>query len=163
MATRKRKKNNEFEQETISERYSNIQSFIKLSPAKPTIVYDTYWKFAVARQEIFFKRFHRERPPWTTDVILSKHKFTNAYRASDRVSQYLIRNVIYGVEDQHLEEIFFRIILFKLFNKIESVETTKESENQEITKEEVKPAKEKEESKIVFSDLTWYRNKLNGK
>ena len=47
------------------------------------------------------------------------HKFTNVYRASDRVSQYLIRNVIYK-GDQQPREVFFRTVLFKLFNKIET-------------------------------------------
>jgi len=58
-------------------------------------------------------------PPWTDDPILSHFKFTNAYRASDRVSQFLIRNVIYQ-GDQQPDEVFFRTILFKLFNKIET-------------------------------------------
>ena len=60
-------------------------------------------------------------PPWTDDPIIARHKFTNAYRASDRVSQYLIRNVIYD-GDQSVSEVFFRTILFKLFNKIETWE-----------------------------------------
>lgn len=95
--------------------------FSALAPALPTVVYDTYWRFAVERQEIFFRRWRRQRPPWTLDPILSEFKFTNAYRASDRVSQFLIKNVIYG-GDQAEEEIFFRTILFKLFNKIETWE-----------------------------------------
>lgn len=95
--------------------------FSSLAPAKPTVVYDTYWRFAVERQRIFHKRARCESPPWTADPILQVHKFTNAYRASDRVSQYLIRNVIYR-GDQSPEEMFFRIILFKLFNRIETWE-----------------------------------------
>lgn len=95
--------------------------FSSIAPAKPTVVFDTYWHFAAERQSIFFKRVHGLSLPWTDDPILRQHKFTNAYRASDRVSQYLIRNVIYkGV--QAPEEIFFRILLFKQFNKIETWE-----------------------------------------
>ena len=41
------------------------------------------------------------------------------------MSQYLIRHVIYD-GDQSLEEIFFRTILFKLFNKIETWELLKQ-------------------------------------
>lgn len=82
-------------------------------------VFDTYWRFASARQEIFFRRVKNLPPPWTTDQILSHHKFCNTYRASDRVSQYLIRNVIYS-GCQNEEEVLFRILLFKLFNKIET-------------------------------------------
>ena len=51
----------------------------------------------------------------------SEYKFTNVYRASDRVSQYLIRHVIYGEScPRRPDEVFFRIMLFKLFNKIET-------------------------------------------
>ena len=53
--------------------------------------------------------------------MLAIYKFTNAYRASDRVSQYLIRNVIYRDDlPKSPRELFFRILLFKLFNKIET-------------------------------------------
>jgi hypothetical protein len=60
-------------------------------------------------------------PPWTDDHVLANHKFTNAYRASDRVSQYLIRHVLYDGQ-QTAEEIFFRALLFKFFNRIETWE-----------------------------------------
>ena len=97
----------------------------RLSPAKPTIVYETYWRFAVERQELFFRKLKGLPAPWTTDPILARHKFTNAYRASDRVSQYLIRHVIYE-GDQSPEEVFFRTMLFKLFNRIETWEMLRE-------------------------------------
>ena len=86
---------------------------------KPTEVFDTYWRFAAARQEIFFKRVAGQNPPWTNDDILSRHRFTNVYRASDRVSQFLIREVAYR-GSQAPDEILFRVVLFKLFNKIET-------------------------------------------
>ena len=95
-----------------------------LSPAKPTVVYDTFWRFALKRQELFFRRLEGCSPPWTHDPILARFKFTNAYRASDRVSQYLIRHVIYEGK-QSSEEVFFRTILFKIFNKIETWEFLK--------------------------------------
>lgn len=53
--------------------------------------------------------------------MLQQHKFTNAYRAADRVSQYLIRAVIYR-GDQDPEQLFFRTLLFKLFNRIDTWE-----------------------------------------
>ena len=69
--------------------------FTSLSPACPTVVYDTFWRFATERQEVFFRKLEGCPPPWTRDPIIGRHKFTNAYRASDRVSQYLIRHVVY--------------------------------------------------------------------
>ncbi|WP_350287584.1 nucleotide kinase domain-containing protein [uncultured Croceitalea sp.] len=92
----------------------------KIKPKKSEI-YNTYWRFAAERQRIFFSRLKQNYPPWTEDSILSTYKFTNAYRAADRVSQYLIKNIIYNGESTP-EEVFFRIILFKLFNKIETWE-----------------------------------------
>lgn len=92
-----------------------------LLPAKTTAVYDTYWRFAAERQDVFFKRVAGSPRPWTRDEILTTYKFTNAYRASDRTSQFLIRNVIYrdDLPSSH-SEVVFRILLFKLFNKIET-------------------------------------------
>ena len=97
----------------------NLPILTSLSPARTTVVYDTFWRFAAERQAIFFRKLEGQPPPWTEDPILARNKFTNAYRASDRVSQYLIRNVIYH-GDQAPEEVFFRTILFKLFNRIET-------------------------------------------
>lgn len=94
---------------------------------KPTVVYDTYWKFATKRQEVFFNRLYERESPWTDDEIIQKYKFTNAYRASDRVSQFLIRNVIYNDEHYSPEDQCFRILFFKLFNKIETWEYIKDA------------------------------------
>lgn len=96
--------------------------FLKqFSSLKVTAAYESYWRFAAERQHIFFKRLKQMPPPWTINPIMGTYKFTNAYRASDRVSQYLIRSIIYRDDlSQSLSEVFFRIILFKLFNKIET-------------------------------------------
>ena len=95
--------------------------FIKKTKPTPSIVYNTYWKFAEERQNIFFKKFNGLEFPWTNDQILNDHKFTNVYRATDRVSQYLIKNIV-NKGDQTIEELFFRILLFKTFNKISTWE-----------------------------------------
>jgi thymidylate kinase len=95
------------------------------APAEPTAVLDTYWRFAAERQAVFFRKAMGQMPPWTDDPILREYKFTNAYRASDRVSQFLIRHVIYEGSQEH-EEVFFRIILFKLFNRIDTWELLSE-------------------------------------
>jgi hypothetical protein len=94
-----------------------------LAPAKVSEVYDSYWRFAAERQAVFFRRARGEARPWTNNPVLAVYKFTNAYRASDRVSQYLIRHVIYrDGSPKSTCEVFFRILLFKLFNKIETWE-----------------------------------------
>ena len=94
-------------------------------PARTSPVYDIYWRFAAERQEVFFRKLDGASPPWTDDPVMARHKFTNAYRASDRVSQYLIQNVVYD-GDQSVNEVFFRTILFKLFNRITTWELLKD-------------------------------------
>lgn len=82
-----------------------------------------YFYFMQERMNIFWKRYEEANAPFTTDTILAKHKFTNVYRATDRVSQYLIKNVIYsGHDDFSEEDILLRILVFKIFNKIETWE-----------------------------------------
>jgi hypothetical protein len=94
-----------------------------LAPAKVSEVYESYWRFAAERQAVFFRRARSETRPWTDNPVLAIYKFTNAYRASDRVSQYLNRHVIYRDDlPNSPSEVFFRILLFKLFNKIETWE-----------------------------------------
>lgn len=82
-----------------------------------TPVFDTYWRFAATRQAMYEARVRGEPGPWTRDPILGAHRFTNCFRAADRVSQYLITSVIYH-GDQAWEEVVFRTLLFKLFNRI---------------------------------------------
>lgn len=85
----------------------------------PSPVFDTYWRFAAERQAIYTARLRGQPGPWTQDPVLNAHRFTNCYRAADRVSQYLIRHIIY-TGPQDFEEVAFRILLFKIFNKIET-------------------------------------------
>jgi alpha-glutamyl/putrescinyl thymine pyrophosphorylase clade 1 len=86
---------------------------------EPTPVFDTYWRFAARRQEIYEARVAGLHGPWTADPVLRTHRFTNCYRAADRVSQFEIRDVAYAGE-QNPAEVIFRILLFKLFNRIDT-------------------------------------------
>ena len=89
-----------------------------------TQVYDTYWRFAAARQAIYIRRLANPIGPWSNDPILNGYRFTNVYRISDRVSQYLVREVQYDpVRPASPVEVFFRTLLFKIFNRIETWET----------------------------------------
>ena len=88
---------------------------------QPTPVFETYWRFAAARQEVYQARLRGDPRPWTTDPIMASYRFTNCYRASDRVSQYLINRVIYrGSRDP--DEVLFRILLFRFFNRVSTWE-----------------------------------------
>jgi hypothetical protein len=86
-------------------------------------VFKYYFYFVQERMNIFWNKLESNEQPWTNDIILQENKFTNVYRASDRINQYMIRNVIYnkltGFDER---DILFRILIFKIFNKIETWE-----------------------------------------
>jgi hypothetical protein len=86
---------------------------------RPTVVFDTYWRFAAARQAVYLARLEGRPGPWTRDPILAGHRFTNCYRAADRVSQFLIRDVAYAGPMSDMD-VVFRVLLFKMFNRIDT-------------------------------------------
>src|SRR5436305_8783481 len=106
--------------------HTHDEEFVRIGGTKLAVtpVFEAYWRFAAERQRIFFRRLNNTSDAFTEDPVLKNFKFTNAYRASDRASQYLIRNVIYRKDLPGDERnVFFRVLLFKLFNKIETWET----------------------------------------
>lgn len=55
----------------------------------------------------------------TDDPIIANYRFTNSYRVLDRVTQYLLTHVVYDKE-RSARDTLLRILLFKIFNKIET-------------------------------------------
>ena len=72
--------------------------------------------------KIFWNKYEH-KSHLTDDPILKEYKFTNVYRACDRVSQYLIRNVINkDIDEYSPEDVLLRTLIFKVFNRIETWE-----------------------------------------
>lgn len=84
-----------------------------------TPIFDEYWRFAVERQRMLVRRLAGAHGPWTADPVLAAHRFTNPYRFSDRVSQYLLREVQYN-RPWDAESLVLRTLLFKIFNRIDT-------------------------------------------
>lgn len=80
-------------------------------------IYRAYWELAAERQAIFERRLAGLSAPWTDDPILAQYRFTNPWRASDRVSQFLIRDVIYAEPTMEAEDLVTRIVLFRHFSR----------------------------------------------
>ncbi|MBX3099579.1 MAG: hypothetical protein KF761_08365 [Salinibacterium sp.] len=78
-------------------------------------VLGSYWHFASERQKVYHRRLAGLPGPWTDDPVISRFRFTNAYRAADRVSQDLIHVAYSG--PQSADDLVFRILLFRFFNK----------------------------------------------
>lgn len=97
--------------------------FVRAKQPRSTEALGVYWKFARARQDLYLARLRGGIAPEPSDVVLATNRFTNAFRASDRVSQYLISKVIYDGVSRPFEDEFARVILFKLFNRISTWES----------------------------------------
>lgn len=93
--------------------------FARRQPPRPSALYPLLWKFAAERQRVYRRRLAGEPAPWSEDPILREYRFTNPYRASDRVSQALIA-MIYADPTATEDDLFLRTLLFKIFNKIET-------------------------------------------
>jgi alpha-glutamyl/putrescinyl thymine pyrophosphorylase clade 1 len=89
-----------------------------LQALEPTIVFKTYWTFVTERYALYRKRLAGSPPPWTEFTPFHSYKFTNVWRATDRVSQKCIS--IANAPGRDLRNDFFRTLLFKFFNKIET-------------------------------------------
>ena len=90
-------------------------------------------------------------------------KIEKIEKSDDKIEPYNESMDIKIRELQETKELLVRLTN-QMFNKIESLEKKKKSENQKIkTKKKVqsKSLEKKKESKFVFSDITWYREKLN--
>lgn len=81
-------------------------------------IYELYWKFAAERQRAFEARVSGQPWPWSEDPILQEYKFCNVYRAADRVSQYMIRDVAYREDDSSPQDRLFQIVAFRTFSNI---------------------------------------------
>lgn len=114
-----------------------------------------YWM--CERMNIFWRKYNGEQAPWTDDDILRNFKFTNVYRCLDRVSQYLLSRVIYNGKEYEPEDMFFRILLFKHFNKNETWDLL-EKEFGDITYETGLENIAKFLDKVVDSGDTIYGN-----
>ncbi len=99
---------------------------MKRSPVPRRRIHDIYWSFAFERQATFERRVAGTPFPWTGDPILQEYKFCNVYRAADRVSQYMIRDVCYHDEACSPEDRIFQIVAFRIFSKIDTWSTVRD-------------------------------------
>ena len=102
-----------------------------------------YFYFMQERMNMFWRKIDGNKyNEWSKDPILRTFKFTNVYRATDRVSQYLIKDVIYkDIEKFSPKDVLLRIIIFKIFNKIETWEYLNENLNEYLKVETFNPHK----------------------
>jgi hypothetical protein len=99
---------------------------VRRPPVPRPRIYDLYWYFASERQRMFERRVAGGPGPWTSDPILREFKFCNVFRAADRVSQYMIRDVCYHGEHCTEEDRLFQITAFRTFSKTATWDTVRD-------------------------------------
>ena len=96
-----------------------LNSQIKDTSPKTLRGFDYFWQYAAERQKVYYLQLAGAKPPFTKDPIINNHRFTNVYRAADRVSQYLINQVQYDA-NWDWTDTFVRTMVFKIFNRIDT-------------------------------------------
>ncbi len=82
-----------------------------------------FFKYIKERHSIYKRRFVEKQPvPWTKDKILQNYKFTNVFRDLDPGTLYVIDKIIPICKSA--EEILLNLIIYRLYNKIVTFETT---------------------------------------
>lgn len=98
---------------------SHLVTTATKSRPRPSTLYPVLWQFAFERQRMYLRRLLGMPQPWSSDPVLTSYRFTNAFRAADRVSQHLIR-LAYADREASRDTLFLRTILFKVFNRIDT-------------------------------------------
>jgi len=70
--------------------------------------------FTWEREVIRIAKDNGHPPPWTPDPVLSKYKFTNIHRRHDRVSQWVIKNIVEPDLKNH--NLWFTLLIARLIN-----------------------------------------------
>lgn len=85
-------------------------------------VFRTFFHYAHDRHDVFLKRKEgKPQEEWTDDLVLRSTKFANVYRVLDRLTQYVLTKVVQD-GPQDLEEVCFRVFLFRSFARISTYE-----------------------------------------
>jgi hypothetical protein len=79
-----------------------------------------FWKM-IEERHLIYKRKELEQlpPPWTHDPIFLEYKFTNIFRFLDRGTRIVTEHIL-TAPNHKPEDIIFNVILYRLFNKIET-------------------------------------------
>lgn len=80
-----------------------------------------YYNYIVNRYDIYKKRERGDSPPWTDDEIFLDYKFTNIRREHDKTTRWILDHISNNVSLSY-EDRFYRTILFRLYNRIETAE-----------------------------------------
>ena len=107
-----------------------------------------FWNYIAERHRIYKKKETGESWPWTEDRILQEYKFTNVFRDLDTGTKYLIEKILLNLKS--LEAVIFNCIIYRIYNKIETMEAIgiQEAERFDVKKFKSKLRIQKKKKKI---------------
>lgn len=104
--------------------YGGLNAY-RIHSAKPVFnpeVLEIFKYYVAERYNMhMLKDIQGKQFPWTEDVILSMYRFTNIRREQDKNSRYLLTKMKANGNNLNLN-MLCNILLFRLFNKIETME-----------------------------------------
>lgn len=80
-----------------------------------------FFYYVLTRHDIQMKKESGLPYPWTDDKILSENSFTCNRRIDDRTTKWLLNNITNNSE-LSFDDRFWRTLIFRLYNKIETAE-----------------------------------------
>lgn len=105
--------------------YGGLNAY-KIRSAKPVFneeVLEIFKYYVAERYKVHLLKDVERKPfPWTEDRILSMYRFTNVRREQDKNSKYLLSLMAKHGNNRLSLNTVCNIILFRLFNKIETME-----------------------------------------
>ena len=106
---------------------SSAHSYVEFLPDKSLEICEehlnAFFSTMLERQLMWKRRFIDKKPqPWTGDEIFRENRFTNVYRELDRSSQFVIKKIILANKDASLNNIVWKILVYRLFNNPDTFE-----------------------------------------
>lgn len=83
---------------------------------------ESFFGWIKERHNIYLSRAAGNPPPWTSDPILSKYKFTNPFRENDRVTVWMRKHWTNEQDTRPHEEILFNTCMFRMVGTSEFAE-----------------------------------------
>jgi len=79
-----------------------------------------FWKYIIERHKVYVKKTRGDAKPWTKDKLLLKWKFTNVFRNLDPGTRFVTERI--AKECESLGDYVFNVCVYRIFNKIDTVE-----------------------------------------
>jgi hypothetical protein len=98
----------------------DLQEVVELEVKHPHIL-NLVYAWIAERSLVFDRRASGAPAPWSCDDKMGRRRFCDVFRVRDRNTQFLIERVL-PAGPQTLRELFFRVLLYRIFNRISTWE-----------------------------------------